>query len=33
VPVTGASNWRTEPSGRVMAGIGQHPLFQGCRHE
>ena len=23
VPVTGASNWRTEPSGRVMAGMGR----------
>src|SRR5476649_2113885 len=29
VPVTGASNWRTEPSGRVMAGMDQNPLFLG----
>ena len=29
VPVTGASNWRTEPSGRVMAGIVKGPLMVG----
>ena len=27
VPVTGASNWRTEPSGRVMAGMGSVVLL------
>src|SRR5271166_107856 len=29
VPDTGASNWRTEPSGSVMAGMGQ----RSCRVE